>query len=74
MCTLFDRVVLNFDLLKFVGDFAANQHSNWVFEKQGSGWFFGSTYNEEGKLHPNIRPYEALDDDVCLVMLYVESN
>ena len=61
---MLNRVVLNLDLVKFVGDFAANQHANWVFEKQGSGWVYGPTHSEERKRHPNLRPYEALDDEV----------
>ena len=66
-----DRVVLSLDLVKFVGDFASNQHADWVFEMQASGWVYGPTHNEEKRHHPNLRPYEALDEEVGGVISFL---
>ena len=56
--------MLNADLVKLVEDFAAYQHSDWVFSMQGGGWTYHPTLDSNKRCNPLIRPYQALPKEV----------
>ncbi|XP_048259812.1 ryanodine receptor-like isoform X9 [Haliotis rufescens] len=42
--------------------FAEHYHDSWAVKKLESGWLFGTSYDEDRKLHPLLKPYHLLDE------------
>lgn len=37
-------------------------HERWAAGKMQEGWTYGCHYNEEGRKHPNLLPYDRLSE------------
>jgi hypothetical protein len=42
---------------------AKRRHDNWVDERSGQGWRYGTTFNAKAKTHPLLRPWDQLPDE-----------
>ncbi|XP_052768471.1 ryanodine receptor 2-like isoform X9 [Mya arenaria] len=56
------RVHLNQSLETACNKFAEHFHDTWSLKKIDEGWTFGSTFDEDRKYHPMIKPYHMLGD------------
>lgn len=41
---------------------AADQHDQWMRQKENKGWVFGEERDDVRKRHPMLRPFEELPD------------
>jgi hypothetical protein len=41
---------------------AANNHDHWALQRIAEGWRFGPDRNDKAKTHPDLVPYEELQD------------
>lgn len=42
---------------------AAAEHARWTAAKAAGGWRYGETRDDTHLLHPDMKPYDALDED-----------
>ncbi|KAJ8309071.1 hypothetical protein KUTeg_013945 [Tegillarca granosa] len=56
------RVILTQSLESAINKFAEHYHDCWALKKIDAGWIYGTTYDEDRKMHPMLKPYHLLDD------------
>ena len=49
-------------LSELVECLAANNHDHWALQRIAEGWRFGPDRNDKAKTHPDLVPYEELQD------------
>ena len=49
-------------LSELIERLAANNHDNWALQRISEGWRLGSDRNDKAKTHPDLVPYEELQD------------
>ncbi len=55
-------VELNPRLSELIERLAANNHDHWALQRIAEGWRFGPERNDKAKTHPDLVPYEELQD------------
>ena len=55
-------VELSQRLSELIERLAANNHDNWALQRISEGWRFGPDRNDKAKTHPDLVPYEELQD------------
>ncbi|UCE49216.1 MAG: hypothetical protein JSW47_03560 [Phycisphaerales bacterium] len=55
-------VELNPSLSELIERLAANNHDHWALQRIAEGWRFGLDRNDKTKTHPDLVPYEELQD------------
>lgn len=50
------------DLLQLVEFLAENMHDIWADQRMKDGWIYGPHRDNEGKLHPCLKPYHLLEE------------
>jgi hypothetical protein len=55
-------ITLGDDLEMQVERLAANNHDVWASERIDEGWKYGPARDDEAKTHPDLVPYEDLDE------------
>ncbi|KAK3094056.1 hypothetical protein FSP39_023525 [Pinctada imbricata] len=56
------RVQLSQSFESAVSKFAEHFHDCWALKKIDAGWAFGTSYDDDRKTHPMLKPYHLLDD------------
>lgn len=45
-------------------DLAELEHRRWMMERRLSGWQYGPVRDDARRIHPDLKPYDELDDDI----------
>lgn len=57
------RIRLDPSLISLVDAIAANGHDRWVTQRAAAGWQWGPERDNSRQLHPDMIPFDELDDD-----------
>jgi len=56
------QITLTVDLKELVERLARNNHDHWAQMRIDEGWQFGASRNDMERTHPNLVPYDQLED------------
>lgn len=55
-------ITLPKELEELTEKLAENAHDHWAVGRMSAGWSYGPTRDDEKKLHPDLVPYEDLEE------------
>ena len=59
----FSSIEISEDLENLIEDISAKIHDAWAEKRMKNGWKYGSSYDNERKLHPCLVEYDKLTDE-----------
>ncbi|XP_013392084.1 ryanodine receptor [Lingula anatina] len=56
------RISLSSPLESVARKFAEHYHDSWAVKKFDQSWVYGPAYDEDNKIHPNLKPFSMLNN------------